>query len=59
MTLEVNLARGGFAQIWWDNIKYWQDEGLPTYEGAFEGLELLFPKVLKDLLDCKAIKRVK
>lgn len=53
MILEVSLKNGGLVELTGSTAKYWEGEGLPTYEGAIEGLPEC---VIAELLTLKAIK---
>jgi hypothetical protein len=56
MILEYEFKDTAFAELSGPNIKFWSGEGLPLYEGGFEGFEALHPAYFTELLAKKLIK---
>jgi hypothetical protein len=54
---EIKLEDNGLAILEGSSVKYWAGQGLPTYEGGLDGLAILFPKVIKQLLATGLIKQ--
>lgn len=57
MILEFETKAGGLVVIEGSAVKYWEGEGLPTFEGDLEGLAEMFPTVMKELLAKGIVKR--
>lgn len=56
MILEANVKPHGFVELCGSTIKYWENEGLPTYEGSIEGFKEAHPEQFNELLERKLIK---
>lgn len=58
LSMQVELARGGLAELCGADVKYWAGEGLPTFEGGLEGFAEAYPEVMEELLACGAVRKV-
>lgn len=56
MILEFTFKDNAFAEIAGTTIKFWANDGLPTYEGGLEGFETLYPLYMTELVRNKAVK---
>ena len=57
-TIEYQTKKNGLVIIECGNVKYWEGEGLPTYEGGLEGFETMYPSVVNELLEKGILRRV-
>ena len=58
LSMQIELARGGLAELCGADIKYWAGEGLPTFEGPLNGFAEAYPAVMEELLDRGAVRKV-
>ncbi len=56
--VEVTLKNNGLVLIQGSTFKYWKGTGLPDYEGGADGLEKMFPEVVKELIELKVVKEI-
>lgn len=56
LIIEFTFMDNGFAEIDNDNIKFWQNDGLPDYDGSIEGFYTIYPYKVKELISKKVIK---
>jgi len=57
LSMQVSLAKNGLAELCGKRIKYWEGEGLPTFEGELDEFADAHPAVMEELLDCGAVTR--
>lgn len=58
LLMRIELTQNGLAELCGANIKYWAGEGLPTFEGPLDGFAIAYPRVMEELLDMGAVKKV-
>lgn len=58
LILEIDMPKGAFVTIEGSTLKYWAGQGLPDYEGSFEGFETMYPGEMAYLVKVGALKPV-
>lgn len=55
--IEYVTKNGGLVVLDGQNVKYWANTGLPTYEGGTEGFDELYPEVVTEMEKRRLVSR--
>lgn len=56
--IEYQTKAGGLVVIDGTSVKYWIATGLPSFEGDLDGLEQVYPDVIKEMLKRGILRKV-
>lgn len=58
MVLCHTFRDNAYAELIGQDIKFWEGEGLATYEGGLDGFQELYPDRMEILIAAHAVKRI-
>jgi hypothetical protein len=57
-TLCHTFADSSYAELRGPDIKFWEGEGLPSYEGGLDGFAECYPQVFATMLALKLVRAI-
>lgn len=56
MTICHTFTDNAYAELTGPDVKFWEGQGLPTYEGGLDGFEVCYPARMAELIRRKLVK---
>lgn len=58
MTLCHTFNDNAYIELTGGNVKFWEGEGLPVYEGGLDGFAACYPAHMQTMIEAKLVKRL-
>lgn len=56
MIIEYTFKDNAFAEVSGSSIKFWENTGLPNYEGSLDGFMLEYTHYMQELINNKVVR---